>query len=155
MAKKNDVKVFGLNDFKKDYETYGATPETVTMPQDTYLFSFIVCDERHRTAYPYTSDLIIPHGQLYPTFGGALDAAMELFKGYEVTELKDAFTGNNDVAFQAVRRNPTGGLFIKTFLITRLTLSAILDDQVFSTRIGNYIFTNSREGKDYGSNYAW
>ena len=155
MAKKNDIKVFGLNDFKKDYETYGATPEIVTIPQDTYLFSFIVCDERNRTAYPYTSDLIIPHGQLYLTFGGALDAAMELFKGYEVTELKDAFTGNNDVAFHAVRINPTVGIFIITFLITLLTLSSILDDQVFSTRIGNYIFTNSREGKDYGSNYAW
>lgn len=155
MAKKNDIKVFGLNDFKKDYETYGATPKTVTMPQDTYLFSFIVCDERNRTAYPYTSDLIIPHGQLYPTFGGALDAVLELFTDYEVTELKDAFTGNNEVAFQAIRRAPTGGLFIKTFLITRLTLGVILDGQVFSTRIGNYIFTNSLEGKDYGRNYAW
>lgn len=155
MAKKNDIKVFGLNDFTKDYEANGATPKTVTMPRDTYLFSFIVCDERNRMAYPYTSDLIIPHGQLYPTFGGALDAALELFTDYEVTELKDAFTGNNDVAFQAVRKNPTGGLFIKTFLVTRLTLSTIFDNQVFSTRIGNYIFTNSREGKDYGSNYAW
>ena len=155
MTKKNDIKVFGLNDFKKDYETYGATPETVTMPKDTHLFSFIICDERNRMAYPYTSDLIIPHGQLYPTFGGALDAAMELFKDYEVTELKDAFTGNNDIAFQAIRRNPIGGLFIKTFLITRLTLGTILDDQVFSTRMGNYIFTNSWEDKDYGSHYAW
>ena len=155
MAKKNNVKVFGLNDFKKDYETYGATPETVTMPQNTYFFSFIVCDERHRTAYPYTCDLITPHGQLYPTFGRALDAAMELFTGYEVTELKDAFVCDNEVAFQAIRRNPTGGLFIKTFVITRQSLGVILDDQVFSTRIGNYIFTNSREGKDYGSNYAW
>lgn len=155
MDKKNDIKVFGLNDFTKDYETNGATPKTVTMPQNTYLFSFIICEERNRTAYLYTSDLIIPHGQLYPTFGGALDAALELFTDYEVTELKDAFTGNNDVAFQAIRRNPTGGLFIKTFLITRLTLGVIQDDQVFSTRMGNYIFTNSREGKDYGSHYAW
>lgn len=155
MAKKNDIKVFGLNDFKKDYETYGATPETVIMPQDTYLFSLIVCDERDRTTYPYTSDLVIPYGQLYPTFGGALDVAMKLFKDYEVTELKNAFTCSNSVAFQAIRRNPIGGLFITTFLITRLTLDRILDDQVFSTRIGNYIFTNSREGKDYGSNYAW
>ena len=155
MVKKNDIKIFGLNDFTKDYETYGVTPETVTMPQDTYLFSFIICDERNRTAYPYTSDLVIPHGRLYPTFGGALDAAMALFKGFEVTELKDAFVGGDEVAFQAIRKSPTGGLFIKTFLITRLTLGVILDDQVFSTRIGNCIFTNSREGKDYGSNYAW
>lgn len=155
MVKKNDVKVFGLKDFKKDYETNGVTPETVTMPQNTYLFSFIICDERNRMAYPYTSDLIIPHSYLYPTFGGALDAAMELFKGYEITELKDAFTGNNDIAFQAIRRNPTGGLFIKTFLVTRLTLGTILDNQEFSTRIGNYIFANSLEGKDYGLNYAW
>lgn len=80
---------------------------------------------------------------------------MELFTDYEVTELKDAFVCDNEVAFQAIRRNSTGGLFIKTFVITRQSLSVILDDQVFSTHIGNYIFTNSREGKDYGSNYGW
>lgn len=40
MDKKNNIKVFGLNDFTKDYEAIGATPETVTMPRDTYLFCY-------------------------------------------------------------------------------------------------------------------